>query len=155
MNAVTAVKLELRPMQRVDLPRVMEVEPRAYSHPWTVGIFRDCLRVGYSCWVLQAPQLDELIGYGVLSLAVGECHILNLTVRPERQGQGHGRHLLRAFLDKARERGAETAFLEVRPSNTPALALYRSEGFNEVGLRRGYYPASRGREDALVMARQL
>ncbi|MFP4079325.1 MAG: ribosomal protein S18-alanine N-acetyltransferase [Ectothiorhodospira sp.] len=155
MNAVTALKLELRPMQRADLPFVMEVEPRAYPHPWTVGIFRDCLRVGYSCWVLEAPQLNELIGYGVMSMAVGECHVLNLTVRPEYQGQGYGRHLLRAFLAKARERGVETAFLEVRPSNAPAVALYRAEGFNEVGIRRGYYPADRGREDALVMARQL
>lgn len=155
MNAVAAPNLELRPMVRNDLPQVMEVEPRAYIHSWSDAIFRDCLRVGYSCWVLEEAQSGHLIGYGVMSMAVGECHVLNLTVRPEMQGQGLGRHLLRAFLEVARGRRVETVFLEVRPSNLPALALYRSEGFNEVGLRRGYYPAERGREDALVMAMHL
>lgn len=155
MNAVTAPNLELRPMMRNDVSRVMEVEPRAYPFSWTEAIFQDCLRVGYSCWVLEDAKTSHLIGYGVMSMAVGECHVLNLTVRPEMQGRGFGRHLLRCFLEVARKRHVETVFLEVRPTNAPALELYRTEGFNEVGLRRGYYPAIHGREDALVMARHL
>ncbi|MCG5513684.1 ribosomal protein S18-alanine N-acetyltransferase [Ectothiorhodospira shaposhnikovii] len=155
MNAVTAIPLQLRPMRAGDLQAIMEIEPRAYTYYWSEGIFRDCLRVGYSCWVLTSRSTGELIGYGVMSLAVGECHVLNLTVRPERQGQGFGRYLLGTLLDIARDRHAETVFLEVRPSNAPAVGLYRSLGFNEVGIRKRYYPADRGREDALVLALQL
>ncbi|MCG5499966.1 ribosomal protein S18-alanine N-acetyltransferase [Ectothiorhodospira lacustris] len=155
MDAVIAIPLQLRPMRADDLQAVMEVEPRAYDFCWSEGIFRDCLRVGYSCWVLTSGDGGELIGYGVMSLGVGECHVLNLTIRPECQGQGFGRHLLNAMLNIARERQAETVFLEVRPSNTPAVGLYRTLGFNEVGIRKRYYPAGRGREDALVLAMQL
>ena len=140
-------------MRHEDLDEIMGVEVRAYPYPWTEGIFRDCMRVGYSCWVMK--EADSLVGYGVMSVAVGECHVLNLCVRPECQGQGYGRVLLRSLLDQAKGRNAETVFLEVRPSNTPALHLYLSEGFNEVGVRKRYYPADRGREDALVLARAL
>lgn len=144
---------KLRPLEVLDLDALMDIERRAYSHPWTEAIFRDCLRAGYTCWALDQRQL--LIGYSVTSLAVGEYHILNLTVRPESQGRGYGRFLLRSLLNWAKTHGAENAFLEVRPSNRTALNLYLSEGFNEVGLRKAYYPSHRGREDALVMARAL
>lgn len=146
-------KLYLRSLEVKDLDTLMNIECRAYSHPWTKTIFRDCLRVGYVCWAME--QQNDLLGYAVTSLAVGEYHILNLTVRPESQGQGYGRFLLRSLVEWAKQQGGETAFLEVRPSNHAALHLYTSEGFNEVGLRKGYYPASRGREDALVMAKTL
>jgi [ribosomal protein S18]-alanine N-acetyltransferase len=140
-------------MRREDLNEIMGVEVRAYPFPWTEGIFRDCMRVGYSCWVMN--NAEQLVGYAVMSMAAGECHILNLCVRPECQGQGYGRLLLRALLDHARRNRVETLFLEVRPSNTPAVHLYLSEGFNEVGLRKRYYPADNGREDALVLAKSL
>lgn len=153
-NSGRLMEQGLRLMSFQDLPQVMEIELKSYPYPWTTGIFRDCLRAGYSCWILEAPALGPL-GYGVMSVAAGECHLLNLTIRPESQGQGHGRMLLRELLDLATRDKAEIAFLEVRPSNAAALALYRSEGFSEVGLRRKYYPAATGREDALVMARQL
>jgi [ribosomal protein S18]-alanine N-acetyltransferase len=140
-------------MRREDLDEIMGVEVRAYPFPWTEGIFRDCMRVGYSCWVMN--NAERLVGYAVMSMAAGECHILNLCVRPECQGRGYGRLLLRALLDHAQRNRVETAFLEVRPSNTPAVHLYLSEGFNEVGLRQRYYPADNGREDALVLAKSL
>lgn len=143
----------LRPLEAVDLDGLMAIERRAYSHPWTETIFRDCLRSGYICWALV--QQDELIGYAVTSLAVGEYHVLNLTVRPESQGRGYGRFLLRGLLEWAQKHDAQNAFLEVRPSNQAAFNLYLSEGFNEVGVRKAYYPAHRGREDALVMAKAL
>ncbi len=143
--------VQLRPMGASDIAAVMAVELAVYPYPWTEGIFRDCLRVGYCCWV--ADSADGIAGYFVLSVAGGEAHLLNLCVAPTSQGTGLGRRLLRHALRLAREHGTDTIFLEVRPSNAAAIALYRDSGFVEVGLRRGYYPASKGeREDALVLA---
>lgn len=141
------------PMLGDDIPGVMEVETAAYPFPWTEGIFRDCLRVGYCCWVVKREE--AVVGYGVMSVAAGECHILNLCVHPELQGQGHGREMLRCLIAIGRNHNADTAFLEVRASNLAALRLYEAEGFCEVGIRRGYYPAAEGREDAVILARSL
>ncbi len=143
----------IRPMHEQDVPAVMTVETSAYYSPWTAAIFRDCLRVGYSCWVLE--QGGEILGYGVLSSAVGEAHLLNLCVAPAHQGKGLGRRLLTHFIDVARGHKAEAMFLEVRPSNQAAIALYESIGFNQVGARRDYYPAPKGREDAFIFALAL
>jgi [ribosomal protein S18]-alanine N-acetyltransferase len=143
----------LRPMQPADLGTVLEIELRAYPFPWTRGIFEDCLRAGYPCWVLQDGA--RIIGYAVLSVAAGEGHVLNVCVDPALQRRGHGRRLLHALLHLARGRGAQRLFLEVRPSNPAAIALYESEGFNEIGRRPRYYPAHDGREDAIVMAMEL
>ena len=143
----------LRPMREDDLDAVLAIEQRAYAFPWTRGIFRDCLRADYPAWVLQRD--GELIGYAVLSIAADEAHVLNVCAAPEVQGEGHGRRLLRALLQVARGRGAQRLFLEVRPSNAAALALYRAECFNEIGRRPRYYPAIQGREDAIVMAMEL
>ncbi len=143
----------IRPMVVDDLPAVLAVETRAYTHPWSEGILRDCLRVGYSCWVCELG--DDLVGHAVMSVALGEAHLLNLCVDPGRQRQGTGRRLLRRMLRVARERQVDTVFLEVRVSNLSARTLYESEGFAEIGLRRDYYPANRGREDAVVYAKAL
>ena len=143
----------LRPMREDDLDVVLAIEQRAYPFPWTRGIFRDCLRADYPAWVLVED--GEVIGYGVLSLAADEAHVLNVCAAPEVQGRGHGRRLLRALLQLARGRGAQRVFLEVRPSNAAAIALYHDEGFNEIGRRPRYYPAADGREDAIVMAMEL
>jgi ribosomal-protein-alanine N-acetyltransferase len=148
--AAQAVPAALRPMREEDLDTVMEIERRAYPFPWTRGIFRDCLRAGYPAWVLDAA--GTIAGYGLLSVAAGEAHILNVCADPGLQRQGHGRRLLRALLQQARGRGAQRVFLEVRPSNPAAIALYHAEGFNEIGRRPRYYPAAHGREDAIVMA---
>ncbi len=142
-----------RPMLATDLDAVMEIEVRAYDHPWTRGILQDCLRVGYSCWLYE--QEGRIQGYGVMSVAMGEAHVLNLTVRPESQGQGIGRRLLKHFLSLALRHNADIVMLEVRPSNTAAVALYQKMGFNEIGVRKGYYPCAQGREDALILALNL
>ncbi len=144
---------ELRPMRESDIEAVLAIEQRAYAFPWTRGIFRDCLRAQYPAWVLLEHQL--VIGYGLVSVAADEAHVLNVCIAPERQGRGLGRVLLRALVQLARDHGAVRAFLEVRPSNPGAIALYHSEGFNEIGRRPRYYPAADGREDALVMAVEL
>jgi ribosomal-protein-alanine N-acetyltransferase len=146
-------EIALRPMGEKDIPAVLAVETAAYPHPWTEGIFRDCLRVGYCCWV--AERAGAVVGHGVMSVAVGECHVLNVCIHPDWQGRQLGRRMLRWLLAIARGHRAETAFLEVRVSNHPAIALYESEGFCEVAVRRGYYPADKGREDAVIMARSL
>ncbi|KRA17742.1 MULTISPECIES: ribosomal protein S18-alanine N-acetyltransferase [unclassified Lysobacter] len=143
----------LRPMREEDLDAVHAIEIRAYEFPWTLGIFRDCLRADYPSWVLY--RKDRILGYFLMSLAAGEAHILNVCVAPEQQGHGYGRRLLHALLQVARGRGAQRVFLEVRPSNPGAIALYHAEGFNEIGRRPRYYPARDGREDALVMAMEL
>jgi ribosomal-protein-alanine N-acetyltransferase len=143
----------LRPMRETDLPAVMAIEQRAYAFPWTQGVFRDCLLANHPAWVLSVG--GHIVGYAVLSVAADEAHVLNLCTAPDMQGRGYGRRLLRALLQLARGRGAHRVFLEVRPSNAPAIALYHDEGFNEIGRRPRYYPAKDGREDALVMALEL
>ena len=143
----------LRAMQATDLERVFEIEQRAYEFPWTLGIFHDCLRAGYGCWVMV--ENERVLGYGILSAAAGEAHILNVCVAPEAQGRGHGRRLVQRLIDLSRWHRVERVFLEVRPSNPRAIALYHDIGFNEIGRRPKYYPAKGGREDALVMAIEL
>lgn len=142
--------LDIRPMRDGDLTLVLDIEREAYAFPWSEGIFRDCLRAGYCCWVVE--QRDVLCGYGIMQVGSGESHILNLCVRASSRGQGLGRVLLGHLLDVAREHRADTALLEVRPTNRAALGLYAAMGFNEVGVRRGYYPGRDGREDALILA---
>lgn len=140
--------MQFQPMSEALLPAVMALEQRAYQWPWTEGMFRDSMSAGYFCHVLA--DAGELLGYTVMAVAVGECHILNICVEPERQGQGLGRMLLRHGLECAIDQGAGQAFLEVRPSNTAAIRLYESMGFVQVGRRKEYYPSYGGREDALV-----
>lgn len=154
MSAVTRPgPVSLRALRESDLNAVMAIELRGYPLPWTRGIFIDCLRAGYPGLAMERDGL--LIGYGVLSIAADEAHVLNICIDPLAQSRGLGRQLLRALVQLAADRGAQRVFLEVRPSNTPALALYHSEGFNEIGRRPRYYPAAQGREDAVVMAIEL
>jgi ribosomal-protein-alanine N-acetyltransferase len=152
MSAVIKPELiTVRPMTEEDLEGILLIENIVYDFPWTKTIFNDCLRVGYCCWVLLDNE-NEIDAYGIMSVAAGECHILNLCVHPQAQGNGLGKKLLTKLLLVARKHHADTAFLEVRPSNKIAITLYSNSGFNEVGMRRNYYPAKHGREDAIIMA---
>lgn len=143
----------LRPMLLDDIDEVMEIENQVYTSPWTDSIFRDCLRVGYSCWIYRFE--DELRAYGVMSVGAGEAHILTVCVKPEAQGQGLGRMMMDHLIQLAIKRRADKAFLEVRPSNRVAMQLYQSMGFEQIGLRKDYYPDGDGREDAIVMVLSL
>lgn len=140
-------------MHQSDLTAVHALEIRSYEFPWTQGIFRDCLASDYPARVVE--ENGAIVGYFMLSVAAGEAHILNICIAPELQGRGHGRALLHVLMQVARARRVQRVFLEVRPSNLPAIALYHDEGFNEIGRRPRYYPARKGREDALVMALEL
>ena len=145
--------VSLRLMVDADVPAIMAIEERAYPFPWTAGIFRDCMGAGYSCYVLERKA--EIMAYAVMSVAVKEAHILNICVSPDVRGAGYGRALMDRLIALARQLDANMMFLEVRPSNTAALRLYDKLGFNEIGVRRNYYPAAEGREDALILAKQL
>ena len=143
----------IRPMLEEDIASVMEIEKSVYEFPWTGGIFNDCMQVGYSCWVFQ--EQDNVIAYGVMSVAALEAHILTIVVRPDKQGCGLGNMLLMHLLQIARRQRVETIFLEVRPSNDAAISLYEKTGFTTIGRRPNYYPARHGREDAIVMSLNL
>ena len=145
--------ITFREMREADLSAVLENELRAYTYPWTLGNFRDCLAERKDCRVAELE--GQIIGHGVTSVGAGEAHILNVCISRDRQGHGFGRALLAHLLDRARLLGAELVFLEVRVSNRVAVELYESAGFNAIGLRRNYYPAAFGHEDAQVMALDL
>jgi len=138
-----------RRMLEDDVPAVAETERAGYAYPWSEGIFRDCLRAGYICRVADVDGI--LVGYGILSVAAGEAYILNICIRPEYRCRGMGGKMLTHLIDLARAGEATDLFLEVRPSNVGAVRLYQSAGFQQVGIRRGYYQAENGREDAVVM----
>ena len=143
----------IRAMRGNDLADVVAIERASYQFPWSEGIFRDCLRVGYVCRVLTVNR--QIMAYGVMSLGAGEAHILNLCVSEPYRCRGVGRRLLGSLIERAVAAGMADAFLEVRPSNTAAIRLYLSLGFEQVGMRRGYYQAANGREDAAVLRRAL
>lgn len=143
----------IREMNADDVEQVIAIERVAYSFPWSEGIFRDCLRVGYICRIVELGAV--VVGYCVMSTGAGEAHVLNLCVREEFRCRGIGGKLLEHLMDVARASNVAEAFLEVRPSNTPAIRLYQSQGFVQIGVRRGYYQAAGGREDAVVLRRKL
>jgi ribosomal-protein-alanine N-acetyltransferase len=150
MNAVLEPGPQRRVMTVRDLDTVGRIEAQAYSFPWSRGNFVDSLAAGYLAEVLDCPR-DGLLGYCVAMPGVDELHLLNITVAPAWQGLGHGRILLDAVQRHGRRLGLGTLWLEVRHGNHRARAFYLRRGFAEVGLRRGYYPAAGGREDAVVM----
>lgn len=136
-----------------DIDAIMAIELRVYPFPWTKRIFADCLRVGYCCELVQVD--NEIVGYAVMSLGANEAHLLNICVEPEWQHQGIGRELLEHMLHIASTNEVDTVFLEVRPSNRKAVALYEKTGFNIIGTRKDYYPSKNGREDAIIFARAI
>ncbi len=135
------------------LKAVASVEKAAYNYPWSLAVFRDCLLAGYHSVVLEVGGV--VTGYGIISIAAAEAHILNLCVHPASQQMGYGRMLLNALLARSEASDAERVYLEVRPSNKAALALYESAGFTQIGVRPAYYQAPQGREDAVVLAAAL
>lgn len=153
MSAVPKPLVTMVPMQSANLTAIESIERDCYEFPWTIGNFRDSIEAGYACW--EYRENAQLIGYAVMMMAVDEAHLLNLTIASAHQRRGHGSRLLEALFNSARRAGANAMLLEVRPSNAGALAMYAREGFERIGARRGYYPALRGREDALVLRRAL
>ena len=142
-----------RSMSAEDLDAVMAIEERIYHEPWTRGNFRDSLNAGYHCWVVE--RVGAIVAYAVVAIAAGEAHLLNLSVAGPWQRQGLGSEVLFFLVKLARDFGARVLLLEVRVSNVAARALYQATGFSQIGVRRGYYAAGGGREDALVLSLDL
>ena len=154
MSAVPEAQWRLAPLHESTLAEVLDIENRAYEFPWTEGIFRDCIRAGYSGWMVRARN-GAVVGYAVMSMAVGEAHILNLAADPMLRRQGLGRFMLSHLLHVARAAHSTIVLLEVRRSNKAALRLYQAYGFRQIGTRRNYYPGHEQREDAFVLALDL
>jgi ribosomal-protein-alanine N-acetyltransferase len=149
MSAQFESPTHYRRMSERDLDAVIAIENAVYTHPWTRGNFMDALSAGYQCWLLE--RAGAVVGYGVVAVAAQEAHLLNLSVASGWQRQGLGSMLLQFAINVVREAGGRRVFLEVRVSNLAARALYARAGFREIGVRRDYYPALEGREDALVL----
>ena len=142
--------MQLRDMTPVDLDAVLALEQNVHAHPWTRGMFGDALASGYLCKIYEAE--GEMLGYVVLMPVLDEMHLLDISIAAARQRRGLGGRLLDEAKQLARSLHMQRMLLEVRPSNAAAIALYRAQGFNEIGRRRGYYPAENNtREDAIVM----
>ena len=158
MSAQLKTQYQLRPMQMDDLDAIIQIEATIYTHPWTRGNFSDSLNSGYSAWILESE--GKMIGYALMMMVMDEAHLLNLSITKPQQKQGLGRYLLEHMLKIAKNYQAANMFLEVRPSNISAIALYENMGFSEMAVRRGYYPADpkiskTGREDAILMGLAL
>lgn len=153
ITPIQEARTRIRTMTHEDLAAVSNIERQSYEFPWSHGVFRDCLLAGYQCIVLE--RNDEVAGYSVLSIAAGEAHILNICVHPDFRSLGYGEKLLDDLLFRARSSSVREIFLEVRPSNAHALALYKKKDFHKVADRPAYYQASHGREDANVLVKKL
>ncbi len=145
--------LNLRLLKRTDIDQLIEIEKQVYGFPWSGQTFRDCMKIGYSCWVME--KLGDIVAYGIVSIAAGESHVMNLCVDPKHQRKGYGRKVMKQLVSVALDERCRLILLEVRPSNEKAIALYYDMGFNEIGRRKDYYPAESGREDALLLAMDL
>jgi len=155
MQPFTVLKAgyKLRTMRSSDLDLVVKNENQASESPWSKRVFIDCLRAGYQCWVLASK--DQVIGHGVMSIAIGESHLLTLCISTDYQGLGYGTYILRFLMEKASQQGARECFLEVRESNQRARHIYQKLGFVPIGARENYYPGESSRENAIIMSRKL
>lgn len=154
MSALVDPHLSVRSMEEEDLSQVMRIEVASYDYCWTEKIFRDCMKSGYCCLVLIDND-DAVFGYSVLMIGAGESHVLNICISQDYRSQGWARHLMSEMIEFSERLKCTEMFLEVRPSNPVAYALYQSLGFNDVGMRPGYYKTRSGREDAIVMAKSI
>ena len=151
IRSVREIPTYVREMIHDDVPEVSDIERRSYEFPWSHGVFRDCLLAGYHCTVVERE--GAVVGYGILSIAAGEAHVLNLCIDPHYRELGYGERLLDEVLTRARDDEVKEIFLEVRPSNEKAIALYMKKGFRNIAYRPAYYQANDGREDAAVFSK--
>jgi ribosomal-protein-alanine N-acetyltransferase len=153
-TSTTAVEVQFAPLRAEHIDAVLQIEQRAYAHPWNRTNFSDAVQSGYQAQLLLADE--TLLGYFVAMEGVEEVHLLNITVAPEFQRQGWSRAMLDALTLWARGRQAQWLWLEVRVGNTRAMHVYEAQGYARVGVRKDYYPAGHGkREDAVVMGLKL
>lgn len=147
-------QLNFTEMTSDDIEEIITIENSVYTHPWTQGIFHDCLKVAYDCYVLKNTQ-DKIVAYLIISIAANEMHILNICIHPDYQGRHLGSQLVEKCHQLALQKKTKQCFLEVRPSNKIAIKLYTNHGYQQVGIRKNYYPTLEGREDGIVMKKIL
>lgn len=145
--------MQLRRILLEDLPRVMQVEQASYTHPWSEGVMRGCMRMGYDMWLGEVDQIIR--SHAVIQMMVDEAHLLNLCVHPALHRRGYGEQMLKHVIERSEALGAHRIILEVRQSNKAAIKLYYASGFERIGVRKGYYPGEEGREDAWVLALEI
>ncbi|MBE7526226.1 MAG: ribosomal protein S18-alanine N-acetyltransferase [Burkholderiales bacterium] len=163
MTGSPSIQADIREMRFEDLEQIICIEHEIFLFPWSLINFSDSIKAGYHCRVLvqphseadTQPDADIVMGYGILMIGPGEAHVLTVGVGHAWQGQGLGEKMLRHLIALSREHQAESVLLDVRESNTGAASLYRRLGFQQIAVRKGYYPAMCGREDALVMKLEL
>lgn len=153
MNQALPLNPEIRPMRESDLDQVIRIERQIFLFPWSLANFADSLKAGYLCQVMEENL--TILGYSILMIGPDESHILTLGINPDWQRRGLGEKMLHYLIDLSAEHGAKSVLLDVRESNQGAARLYRQLGFEQIGRRKGYYPAMCGREDALVMQLRL
>jgi ribosomal-protein-alanine N-acetyltransferase len=163
-----AAELSFLPMQAADLDAVLDIESVSHLHPWTRGNFSDSLAAGHWAYCIR-PQVDQAIkgsyldpsilwAYCILYPAVDELHLLNITVSPKLRKLGLASRMMAAIEGVAAQQNMPRIILEVRPSNLAAVTLYQKLGYEQIGIRKNYYPADPHlgtREDALVMAKSI
>lgn len=143
----------LRALFKADTSQILAIEQSAHVMPWTEETFKMCFQAGYLGWVWEEQK--KILGFIIVSQTQEECHVLNLCVAKDKQHQGLGRLLMQQAVQYAKKAGIRIMYLEVRRSNTKAIALYRKLQFHLVGQRKDYYPTPQGVEDALVFAKSL
>jgi ribosomal-protein-alanine N-acetyltransferase len=146
--------MKSRSMLSTDVADVVAIERSANHFPWSIKNFEDCMKAKNEAWVF-INEYDEILGFAIVQRVVDEAHLLNICVKPSVQGQGYGRRILDHVIDYAKSIASVLVLLEVRSSNLRAQQLYLQAGFNEMSVRKGYYPASEGREDAILMGLDL
>lgn len=149
-NKYRMSNLSVVALEATHLAAIYRIESLAHTHPWSEKLLSDINSRGADHHVLLVD--NAVVGYFYAQNVVGEVTLLNIAIDPSHQGKGFGKHLLNAFLDRCEASNAESAWLEVRESNTRAFELYQAEGFNEVDRRRNYYPTENGKEDAIIMS---
>jgi len=144
--------LVIRELSLADLPAILEIEHVSYSTPWRQSTFESLFR-RHDTDLVGVVHLGRLIGFAIGWTIGDQAELGNIAVEPRDRGQGTGKRLVEAVLERVRARGARECFLEVRESNTTARELYDRFGFQQVGRRRNYY--TKPTEDALVMRRDI
>lgn len=145
--------LRVTQMLEEHLPLVHQIEAQVYDFPWSQKVFADCLAAGYSCHLFW--DSTDLVGYSLVAIAAGEAHLLNIGIDRQYQRRGYAAHFLPVVLNITSDLGGRVVYLEVRPSNKAALALYRKFDFDQIGLRKNYYRGLTQREDAVVLSRDI
>ena len=143
-----------RKMRLSDVDDVHAIEVLANRFPWRRNHFKDSLDAHHGAWV-YCDTAQTIIAYAIVQQVLDESHLLNICVHPEWQGRGYGHEVMQHVIEQAQARQSQLMVLEVRATNKRAQYLYEQHGFNAMTIRKNYYPAEQGRDDAVLMGLDL